>query len=142
MSKEEGKKPDARKTRNSKSYKKARNRAEDYLKSPDKLGKLVNDASEKAQAKTAPLAGVRDSLMACFRMIKAYANGSYREVPWQSLVMIVASVTYFVMPVDLVPDFIVGLGLVDDVALLGWTIRTFDADIEAFTQWEKARKAA
>lgn len=80
---------------------------------------------------------VWSSLMACVRLIKAYANGSYRKIPWTSLLMIVASVVYFVMPVDLIPDFLAGFGLLDDAALLGWTIRTFAADIAAFVQWER-----
>jgi uncharacterized membrane protein YkvA (DUF1232 family) len=50
--------------------------------------------------------------------------------------MIVASVIYFVMPIDLVPDFIVGFGLLDDAALLGWTMKTFSADIDGFLEWE------
>src|SRR5438128_429822 len=132
MSKSNTKNSDAQRTRDSNTYQKAKSKAEEYLKSPDKLGKLVNEATDKAKGKDGPLKEVWDSLMACFRMIKAYANGSYREIPWQSLVMIVASIVYFVMPIDLIPDFIVGLGLLDDVALLGWTIKTFGTDIDAF----------
>ncbi|MBO6226630.1 MAG: DUF1232 domain-containing protein [Shewanella sp.] len=52
------------------------------------------------------------------------------------MMMIVASVIYFVMPIDLVPDFIVGFGLLDDAALLGWTMKTFSADIDGFLEWE------
>jgi len=126
----------ADKTRRSKSYAKAKTKAEEYVNSPEKLNKLVNDATEKARAKRGPLKDVWDSLIACFRMIKAYANGSYREIPWQSLVMIVTAVAYFVMPFDLIPDFLVGIGFVDDAALLGWTVRTFGTDIAAFKQWE------
>ena len=128
---------DARKTRDSKSYQKAKNKAEEYINSPEKLGKLVSDATEKAKRKSGPLEEVRDSLLACFRLIKAYANGSYREIPWQSLLMIVASVIYFVMPIDFIPDIILGLGLVDDIALLGWTIKSFSTDIDAFVEWER-----
>ena len=74
--------------------------------------------------------------MACLRMIKAYANGSYRQVSWQSLLMIVAAVVYFVMPMDLVPDFLVSLGLLDDAALLGWTVKAFKKEIDDFVSWE------
>jgi uncharacterized membrane protein YkvA (DUF1232 family) len=129
--------PEARKTRDSRSYEKAKSRAEGYLRSPEKLGKLVGDATEKAKRRNGPLREVWTSLMACFRLMKAYANGSYKKVPWQSLLMIVAAVVYFVMPVDLIPDFLAGLGLLDDAALLGWTVKTFAADINAFVRWEE-----
>ncbi|MHB8846744.1 MAG: YkvA family protein [Nitrospirota bacterium] len=128
---------EARKTRASRSYENAKSRAGEYLASPEKLDKLVNDATEKAKRRNGPLREVWSSLMACIRLIRAYANGSYRRVPWQSILMIVASVVYFVMPVDLIPDFLAGFGLLDDAALLGWTIRTFGADIDAFVQWEE-----
>jgi uncharacterized membrane protein YkvA (DUF1232 family) len=136
MSSRNSKQSEAQGTRGSKSYEKAKSKAEEYIKSPDKLGKLVTDATEKANRKNGPLKEVWISLMACFRLIKAYSNGSYKKIPWQSLFMIVASVVYFVMPVDLIPDFLAGFGLLDDAALLSWTIRTFAADIDAFIQWE------
>jgi uncharacterized membrane protein YkvA (DUF1232 family) len=126
----------AKRTRDSGSYTKAKSKAEEYVRSPEKLSKLVDEAAEKANSRQSPLKELWGSLNACFRMLRAYASGSYREIPWQSLVMIVASVVYFVMPIDLIPDFIVGLGLADDAALLGWTIKTFASDIQAFQAWE------
>ncbi|MDY6823959.1 MAG: YkvA family protein [Thermodesulfobacteriota bacterium] len=128
---------DAHRTRRSRSYEKARTRAEEYIQSPDRLHQLVDDARQKAAEKKDALDDVWASLMACIRLIKAYANGSYRQVSWQSLLMIVASVVYFVMPVDLMPDFIVMMGLFDDAALMGWTARTFKKEIDAFVDWEK-----
>lgn len=136
--KEEPKSDDLKKTKQSKSYKKAKSKAESYAKDPEKLNDLIDKASKKAIKKQGPLDGIYEQLIASFRLIRAYAKGSYREIPWQSLVMLVASVTYFVMPVDLIPDFIVGLGLLDDAALLGWTVKTFSSDIDAFTEWEKS----
>ena len=38
--------------------------------------------------------------------------------------MLVASVAYFVMPIDLIPDVVVGLGYVDDATLLAWTLQS------------------
>jgi uncharacterized membrane protein YkvA (DUF1232 family) len=131
----------AEKAKDSESFKKAKSKAEEYASDPDKLNDLIDKASKKANGKKGPLDTVWIQLMACFRLIKAYANGSYREIPWSSLVMLVASVIYFVMPVDLIPDFILGLGLLDDAALLGWTINTFSSDIEAFVEWESTGKA-
>lgn len=75
-------------------------------------------------------------MTACFRLIRAYAKGTYRDIPWYSIVMIVASVIYFVMPIDLIPDFLVGFGLLDDAALLGWAVKTFSSDIDHFLEWE------
>lgn len=126
----------AKKAKDSEAFKKAKSKAEDYASNPEKLNELIDKAYQKANGKKGPLDAVWTQLMACFRLIKAYAKGSYREIPWSSLVMIVASVIYFVMPVDLIPDFILAFGLLDDAALLGWTVKTFSSDIDAFVEWE------
>jgi uncharacterized membrane protein YkvA (DUF1232 family) len=55
--------------------------------------------------------------------------------------MIIAAIVYFVMPLDLIPDFLAGFGFVDDAAVLGWTVKTLSSDIDAFTEWE-AQNAA
>ena len=127
----------SKKPRGSKSFAKAKNRAEEYIKDDKKLTHLIGDATKKANQKNGPLSEIRNSLMAVLRLIKAYAKGTYRTIPWQSLVMIVTSVVYFVMPMDFIPDFILGLGLADDAAILGWMIKTFGSDIDDFIEWEK-----
>ena len=52
------------------------------------------------------------------RLIKAYALGQYRAIPWKTILLIVAAVVYFVNPLDLVPDIIPLTGLTDDFAVL------------------------
>ena len=34
-----------------------------------------------------------------------------------------AAAAYLVMPIDLIPDFIVGIGQLDDVAIVAWAVR-------------------
>lgn len=131
----------AAKAKDSKSYKKAKSKAEEYAKDPDKLNDLIDKATKKAKGKKGPLDAIWAQLMACLRLIKAYAEGTYRDIPWPSLIMLVAAIIYFVMPVDLIPDFIVGFGLLDDAAVLGWTVKTFSSDIDAFTEWESENAA-
>ena len=71
------------------------------------------------------------------RLIKAYALGQYREVPWKTILLIVAAVVYFVNPLDLVPDLIPLTGLTDDFAVLVWVYNSVSNEIEKFLDWEK-----
>ena len=48
----------------------------------------------------------------------------------------VGAVVYFVSLIDLIPDFIVGVGLVDDVAVIGWVLKSIKKDLEEFREWE------
>ncbi len=124
----------------SRSYGKSRAKAADYIQDRDKLSGLIDRASMKATGKQGKLKNVWGSLLSFFRLIRAYANGSYRQVSMQSLLMIVAAVVYFVSPIDLIPDFILGLGFIDDATILAWTIRACAGDLASFIAWENTHR--
>ena len=123
-------------TLGSRSYGKSRAKAADYIQDKDKLAGLIDRASVKATGKQGKLKDVWASLMSFFRLIRAYVNGSYCQVSAKALLMIVTAVVYFVSPIDLIPDFILGLGLIDDATVLAWTIKACAADLAAFMAWE------
>ena len=112
-----------------------------YLKDPDKLQDLTRDASSKADAsaRTGALSGVFQSLRALLRLLRAYLKGEYRNVPPKSLILIVAGVLYFLMPIDVIPDFIVGVGFIDDAAVLAWVVSTVKTVLDDFVIWEASR---
>jgi len=126
-----------KKVEKSSAFKSARGKAIEYAKNSTKLNELLDKATKKAAASQGRLAEIWESLLAAFRLLRAYASGRYRNIPWTSLVSIVAAVVYFVMPLDLIPDFILALGLIDDVALLGWILSSLKSDIDLFIEWEK-----
>jgi uncharacterized membrane protein YkvA (DUF1232 family) len=37
------------------------------------------------------------------------------------------------------PDWILGLGYIDDAALIGWTMNTVKSDIDGFREWESRK---
>ncbi|MEQ9465561.1 MAG: YkvA family protein [Haliea sp.] len=128
--------------RASRAYARATSRARAYIEEPEKLKSLAAAAGRKAEARGGPLAAIIAPIRNALRLVRAYAAGSYRDISWQSLLILVAAVVYFVMPVDLVPDFILGLGLLDDAAILGWTLRTLNRDLERFLAWEQGEAAS
>ena len=126
-------------TMGSRSYGKSKVKAAHYIQSKDKLAGLIDKASIKATGKKGKLKDVWISLMSLVRLVRAYANGSYRQISAQALLTIVAALVYFVSPIDLIPDFILGLGLIDDAAVLAWTIKACAADLASFIAWENGR---
>lgn len=125
------------KVEKSSSFKSAKDAANEYVENPGKLNELLDQAMKKAQSSKGRLGEIWDSLLASFRLLRAYATGRYRDIPWPSLLSIVAAVIYFVMPLDLIPDFILALGLIDDAALLGLILSSLKGDIDNFIEWEK-----
>src|SRR5688572_27812048 len=99
-----------------------RYRAAKYAEDPKALDQLVDEASAKAQKNKRPLARAFRDLKQLMRMLRAYASGRYRKLPWRTLVLVAAAVLYFVMPLDFIPDFFFGIGLLDDAAVIAWTL--------------------
>ncbi|WP_161540686.1 DUF1232 domain-containing protein [Rhodothermus marinus] len=104
-----------------------------------RLMRLVLHASRRLAHREAALVQVRGELQTLLRMVHAWARREYRVVPWRSLLYAAAALAYFVNPADLLPDALLGLGLVDDVAVIAAVARAIQADLERFRQWEALR---
>ena len=57
----------------------------------------------------------------------------------QALVAVVAGLLYFLSPIDAIPDWLPGIGFIDDLAVLGWVMRKWSAELEAFRVWKDAQ---
>lgn len=73
------------------------------------------------------------------RLLKAWKNGSYRGLSVRTLASMAAALLYVLSPVDLVPDFIPGIGLIDDMVVLALLLHTLAQDLAAFRAWEQPR---
>lgn len=122
---------------------KLKRRAEALLRDPEKLKKLSQNATQKAQDKErdpGPLAEVWGYLTALVRLLRAYVRGEYKDIPWRSMVLIVVAIIYFVDPFDLIPDVIPVAGYVDDATVIGFVIGQIKADLDRFREWEAKQK--
>lgn len=76
-----------------------------------------------------------------FRLLKAWKDGSYRGLSVRTLAVLVAALIYVLSPVDLMPDFIPGIGLIDDAAVLAFLLHGMAQDLAAFRAWEQSRRS-
>ena len=119
-------------------FRRYRTRASILVHSTDELKALVGRAARKlvdAGAVSEKFAAARGQLASLLALLKAYASGEYRNVSTHSLISIVAGVVYFVVPVDLIPDFILGLGLADDAAVIGYVFSIVRTEVRDFEAW-------
>ncbi len=70
-----------------------------------------------------------------FALVKAYWQGEYREIPRYTIAAIAATLLYVLMPLDLLPDFIPGVGLIDDALMIILCLRWIKNDLQAFEEW-------
>jgi len=53
--------------------------------------------------------------------------------------MIAGAVLYFVMPVDLIPDLLGPIGLMDDAAIIATVVGSVRDELKRFRTWESGR---
>jgi len=73
------------------------------------------------------------------RLLKAWKRGSYRGLSMRTIVSLAAALLYIASPIDLLPDFIPGIGLIDDAAVLALLLHSLAQDLAAFRIWEQNR---
>lgn len=119
-------------------FKRANVGAVKYARNSRSLFQLIRDALEKSGGLSGNnIAAFREQLSVVTRLLKAYASGEYRQLPWKTLIRIIAVLIYFVSPIDILPDFLPIVGLSDDIALMFWLFSGIKDDIEQFRQWEQ-----
>lgn len=108
-------------------------RSRRLLKDNDGLLDLAANAESMSQRfKSGPL----KELKALLRLIRAYVKGDYRDVSWESMVLIVAAVVYVVSPIDAIPDPLPVVGLTDDAAVLAFVLNLVRGEVDEFMKWE------
>lgn len=100
---------------------------------------LVLNAYRKLYVNEPAIASVRGDMVQLFRLANAWARREYTSLPWRSILYAVAAIIYFVNPIDLIPDALLGIGFIDDVAVISVVVRAIRRDIMDFQTWEAAR---
>ena len=115
----------------------------------DKGSSAVNDEDLKNAAESAEklnekiknsknLSGLFDDLMLLSSLVRDYWKGRYRKIPYKAIAAIAFTILYVLNVVDLVPDFIPGLGLLDDATIVGLCLKMLSTDIEQYRLWKAA----
>ncbi|MDP4845580.1 MAG: DUF1232 domain-containing protein [Salibacteraceae bacterium] len=81
----------------------------------------------------------KDDFKLVWILLKAYAKREYTEIPIKSISAIVGALLYILMPLDALPDFILGFGLIDDAAVFGYALKLISDDIRKFAAWQEAK---
>jgi uncharacterized membrane protein YkvA (DUF1232 family) len=113
--------------------------AGDLMENPQGLKFKLESAAEKISKKsvTDALGIYVEDLKALIRLSKFWASRKYTDVAAQTILYTIVAVVYFVTPTDFVPDFILGLGFVDDIAVISWVLGMIREDVNKFKDWEK-----
>jgi uncharacterized membrane protein YkvA (DUF1232 family) len=112
-------------------------KAKEYLNNREKTEQLIEDAKEKAENdRKGPIAEVWDKIMLFIDIIKSFLNGEYKEIPIGSILMIMIGLVYFVIPTDIIPDWLAVLGQIDDATVLGFIVKQISSDLDKYSLWK------
>jgi len=120
----------------SKYFNNARARARRMLEDPEALKRVADESYRSGASRSGPFAAVMDDFRTLVRLVVAYARGNYRDIPPDSLALVVAGLVYVVSPLDLVPDALPVIGYMDDAVVIGWVIKSVRQELDAFRAWE------
>ena len=116
-------------------------RAQDLVQSPQRLQKVVAQGARKLLRQGGgKFAEVTEELKLFIALLRAWLAGDYREVSNKTLVAVATAVLYFVVPLDVIPDFLFGWGLLDDAAVISYVFNQIRAEMQQFEQWQNGRE--
>ena len=123
-------------------YKQAKARFEKEVDDVDQDD--VEYASKKGQKKIDGLASkipdvlkdMWEDIKTMVLLLKDYVKGDYKDVPWKVIATIAGAIAYFVMPIDVIPDFIPIVGYMDDAMVLKLALEFAGSDLEKYRVWK------
>ena len=121
-------------------FQQAKSKAEEYAQDPEKREKLFDEAMKKAKRNwKGPLDEFWMYLTALINMARAYFKKEYTDVPWKTIVLVIAAIIYFVSPFDFIPDILPAIGLTDDAVVIAFVVAQIQTDLDDFMAWENSR---
>ncbi len=69
-------------------------------------------------------------------MVKDYWKGNYKKAPFWAVASVVATLLYVLNPFDLVADYILFFGLLDDAAVFATCLALVEKELKKYETWK------
>jgi len=104
---------------------------------PEDMQKVIDKEEEiKNRVRKGPLAQFFDDVKTMISMVKDYSSGKYKVVPWWVIAAVVFALLYVFSPVDVIPDVIPGIGLVDDALVVSGCLALIHEELAKYRSWK------
>ena len=102
------------------------------------FGEFINDEAIRNKINKAypALKKVLENVRDLYALFKDSVKGNYKLHP-ANVAMIGGGLLYFLIPVDLIPDFIPVVGYLDDLAVLTTIMNSLKGEIDEYRSWKQ-----
>jgi|GEM_PF-229031 len=104
---------------------------QDDIEKVHKKSKEIEEKFEKG-----PLREFLDNAKLLLDIVSDYYTGKYRQIPYFSIAAIVFTLLYVLSPIDLIPDFIPVIGLLDDATVVSICLYLVLKDLREYEVWK------
>ncbi len=115
--------------------------AEYITHNKDAFDKFLKDI-EKTLKKIPNVGNILSDIPLLVSMVKSYVSGEYREVPYNMIVGVIATLLYVISPIDLIPDVIPVAGFADDAMAVAFCVKMNHDDLEKYKSWRDQSETA
>lgn len=119
-----------------KRFEQSKEKAKKLLEDRDKMDRFLERLERKL--KHVPVVGgMLSEIPILIALVKAYIEKRYLDIPIGSIIAVVGALIYFLSPIDLMPDFLPAIGLVDDAAVIGLALKFVHDDVKEYKDWRE-----
>ena len=79
---------------------------------------------------------VKEKIILLIDYLTDIVDGIYKDYNVKALLYVVAAMIYLVSPIDVISDFIFGVGFTDDVAVIVFVLREVSLELEKYRKWK------
>lgn len=83
------------------------------------------------------LGRIFQDLRLLFSLMRDYWNGDYRDVSIWSILVFAIAILYILSPIDIFPDFNLGIGQIDDAVVLLLCLHFLEKDLYKYRDWKR-----
>ena len=114
-------------------------KAEEILENQDKMEEFLRKL--EAKLSEIPVAGKQLSMVPVLvSLLKSYIKKEYQDIPVKSIIAVISALLYWILPADVIPDMIPGIGYIDDASVVAFCLKMIGDDLKDYQTWRDQKK--
>lgn len=111
-------------------------RAAYLMKNKTRIQEVTKEALGMITSKR-KLGQVKGEVLLMIDLIHDAVFGKYKGWSKKNVVLALAALIYLISPIDLVPDFLIGIGFGDDLAVIAWAFAKLSLELKRYVAWRR-----